>query len=125
MDSAKPGGDLDDRELVARVQAGDRESFAVLVTRYQRMVFALAQRMTGSPDEASDVMQASFLNAFRQIGRFRGEASFKTWLYGIALNEGRMLHRRSGRTVGLEAVAEPSAPAPGGHPLARKGLSKL
>ena len=125
MDSAKPGGDLDDRELVARVQAGDRESFAVLVTRYQRMVFALAQRMTGSPDEASDVVQASFLNALRQIGRFRGEASFKTWLYGIALNECRMLHRRSGRTVGLETVAEPVAPAPGGYALDRKVLAKL
>jgi RNA polymerase sigma-70 factor (ECF subfamily) len=81
--------------------------------------------MTGSSHEASDVMQTCFLNAFRQIRSFRGEASFKTWLYGIALNECRMLHRRSSRTVGLETVVEPVAPAPGGHALDRMVLAKL
>ena len=125
MDSSKPGGDLDDRDVVARVQGGDREAFGILVTRYQKMVFALAQRMTGSPEAAQDVVQVSFLNAFRQIGNFRGEASFKTWVYGIALNECRMLHRKSGRTVAMDAVAEPIAPKTGGHPLDRLVLGKM
>jgi len=89
------------------------------------MVFALAQRMTGSPDEAQDVVQSSFLNAFRQIGGFRGDASFKTWVYGIALNECRMIHRKSGRTVAMDAVAEPIAPPAGGHPLDRLMLGKM
>ena len=89
------------------------------------MVFALAQRMTGSPEEAQDVVQTSFLNAFRQIGNFRGDASFKTWVYGIALNECRMLHRKSGRTVAMDSVAEPAAPKTGGHALDRLVLGKF
>ncbi len=109
MESRAPGESADDRQIVARVQAGERDAFGALVARYQRMVFALARRMTGSPDEAEDVMQTCFMNAFRQIGEFRGDASFKTWLYGIALNECRMAHRRSGRTVALDSVAEPVA----------------
>lgn len=125
MDSSKPGGELDDREVVALVQRGDRDAFGILVTRYQKMVFALAQRMTGSPDEAQDVVQTSFLNAFRQIGNFRGDASFKTWVYGIALNECRMLYRKSGRTVAMDSVAEPIAPKIGGHAFDRLVLGKL
>lgn len=119
------GADADDRAIVAQVQAGDRDRFAVLVARYERMVFALATRMTGSRDEAQDVMQTSFLAAYRQLGHFRGDASFKTWLYGIALNECRMLHRKAGRTTPLDDVAEPAAPAPGGHALDRLTLGKL
>ena len=119
------GADADDSSIVARVRAGDREGFAVLVARYERMVFALATRMTGSRDEAQDVMQSSFLAASRQIGDFRGDASFKTWLYGIALNECRMLHRKSGRTTPLDGVAEPAAPVTGAHALDRVTLRKL
>ena len=124
-DSSKPGGNLDDRAVVARVQSGDREAFGILVDRYQKMVFALAQRMTGSPEEARDVVQTSFLNAFRQIGSFRGEASFKTWVYGIALNECRMLYRKSGRTVAMESISEPAAPRVGGHAFDRLVLGKM
>lgn len=119
------GADADDSGIVARVRAGDREHFAVLVARYERMVFALATRMTGSRDEAQDVMQSSFLAAYRQIGDFRGDASFKTWLYGIALNECRMLYRKAGRTTPLDTVAEPAAPATGVHALDRITLRKL
>lgn len=125
MEPPAPDGSADDSEIVARVRAGDREAFGVLVARHQRMVFALASRMTGSQDEAKDVMQNCFLNAFRQIGGFRGDASFKTWLYGIALNECRMAHRRSDRTVPLDAIAEPVAPSPGGHALDRLLLARL
>jgi RNA polymerase sigma-70 factor, ECF subfamily len=119
------GADADDSAIVARVRAGDRESFAVLVERYERMVFTLATRMTGSRDEAQDVMQTSFLAAYRRLGDFRGDASFKTWLYGIALNECRMLHRKAGRTTPLDTVAEPAAPTPGVHALDRLTLRKL
>lgn len=125
MDSSKPGGELDDSDVVAQVQGGDREAFGILVARYQKMVFSLAQRMTGSPEEAQDVVQNSFLNAFRQIGNFRGDASFKTWVYGIALNECRMLYRKSGRTVAMDSVAEPVAPKVGGHAFDRLVLGKL
>jgi len=89
------------------------------------MVFALAHRMTGSSAEADDVLQTCFLNAYRQIHAFRGEASFKTWLYGIALNECRLLHRRSARLVALEAAPDPVAPSVGVHALDRMVLRKL
>jgi len=119
------GADPDDLAIVAQVRGGDRERFAVLVARYERMVFALAMRMTGSRDEAQDVMQSSFLAAYRQLGDFRGDASFKTWLYGIALNDCRMLYRKAGRTTPLDAIAEPAAPVPGGHVLDRITLGRL
>jgi len=119
------GADDDDQEIVARVRAGDRERFGVLVARHERMVFALASRMTGNREEAQDVMQSSFLAAYRQIGEFRGAATFKTWLYGIALNECRMLHRKAGRTTSIESIAEPAAPAHGVHALDRLTLRKL
>lgn len=119
------GADADDQQVVARVRAGDREQFAVLVARYERMIFALASRLTGSRDTAQDVMQNVFLAAYRQLHAYRGDASFKTWLYGIALNECRMAHRRSQRTAPLDAVAEPAAPTAGGHPLDRLVLEKL
>lgn len=121
----REGADVDDRAIVAQVRGGDRERFAVLVARYERMVFALATRMTGSRDEAQDVMQSSFLAAYRQLGDFRGDASFKTWLYGIALNECRMLYRKSGRTTPLDGVPEPAAPSTGAHALDRIALRKL
>jgi len=122
---SRDGGDADDREIVARVRAGERELFGVLVARHERMVFALASRMTGDRDEAQDVMQTSFLSAYRQIGDFRGDASFKTWLYGIALNECRMVHRKTSRTTPLDGVAEPVAQVAGGHALDRVTLGKL
>ena len=115
----------DDARIVELVRAGDREAFAILVDRYQKMVFALSRRMTGNPEDAADVVQTTFLKAFRQLDRFRGEASFKTWLYGIALNECRMLYRKSGRTVELDAIAEPAAPPAQGHPLDRVTLNKM
>lgn len=119
------GADDDDHAVVAQVRSGDRERFAVLVARYERMVFALASRMTGSHDAAQDVMQTTFIAAYRQLGGFRGDASFKTWLYGIALNECRMLHRKVGRETSIDAIAEPAAPPAPGHALDRLVLRKL
>lgn len=115
----------DDREVVALVQAGDRAAFSRLVEGHQRMVHALALRMTGSPAEADDVTQQSFMNAFRNIDRFRGEATFKTWIYGIALNECRMHHRRSGRLVSVESVREVVAAPVEGDVLGRQHLGML
>ena len=125
MHSAGLADDADDEAIVARVKQGDRAAFAVLVSRHQKMVFTLAVRMTGSHDEADDVTQTSFLNAFRRLQGFRAESSFKTWLYGIALNECRMAHRRKHGDASLETVDEPVAPAQGGHPLDRVTLAKL
>lgn len=66
--------------------ADDPEAFAVLVKDHQKMVHAMAFRMTGSLDEAEDLAQETFLRAYRQLGSFRGESKFSTWLCQIAIN---------------------------------------
>lgn len=77
---------IDDRVLVRRVQRGDREAFAALVTRHQRYVYNLAYRLLRDPSEAEDLAQEAFLRAWRGLGNFRGEAKFTTWLYRIVTN---------------------------------------
>ena len=77
-----------DEELgwVRRSQQGDLQAFEELVRRYQRMVHALAYRMTGSLADAEDLAQETFLRAYRQLDSFRGDAKFSSWLYRIAVN---------------------------------------
>src|SRR6202790_3865686 len=72
--------------VLARPRQGDSEAFRVLVERHSRSVFRLAFRMTGNEQDAEDVVQESFLRAYRQLGKFDERASFGTWLYRIATN---------------------------------------
>ena len=74
---------------VSRFLAGDVSGFEIIVRRYSGMVFGLAARLVG-PLDAEDVVQETFLRAFRSLGSFRGESSLKTWLYAIALNRLRV-----------------------------------
>src|SRR5262245_50055655 len=76
----------DEQSWIARSQNGDHEAFAELVKRYQKMIFALTYRMTGSVLEAEDLTQESFITAFEQLDSFRGESKFSSWLYRIATN---------------------------------------
>jgi RNA polymerase sigma-70 factor (ECF subfamily) len=76
----------DDLNFIEKSLAGDAEAFAALVSQYQKMVFALAFRMTGSLPDAEDLTQETFLRAFRQLSSFRAEAKFSTWLCQIAVN---------------------------------------
>src|SRR5436190_3237809 len=72
--------------VLARAQDGDGEAFRVLVERHSRSAFRLAYRMTGNQQDAEDVVQESFLRAYRQLGRFEARANFGTWLYRIVAN---------------------------------------
>lgn len=85
----KPGDyqPLSDAELVARAQAGDLPAFEELVKRYQRDIYALACRVVSDTEEARDVMQQAFLQAFLHIRDFRGHSAFRTWLFRITLNQ--------------------------------------
>jgi RNA polymerase sigma-70 factor, ECF subfamily len=85
-----------DRELVERARAGERAAFDQLVARYQRRLLRLELRLLRDQAEAEDVVQETFLKAFRALPRFRGDAAFYTWLYRIALNGARnaILRRR-------------------------------
>ncbi len=78
-----PGDEL---ELVARCQAGDREAFNELVTRYRHRAFAMIYHMVRNEQDAWDLAQDGFLKAWKSIGRFRGQSSFFTWLYRILMN---------------------------------------
>jgi RNA polymerase sigma-70 factor (ECF subfamily) len=72
--------------VLARARQGDSDAFRALVDTHSRSVFRLAFRMTGNEQDAEDVVQESFLRAYRQLGRFESRANFGTWLYRIVSN---------------------------------------
>src|SRR5579862_5402937 len=72
--------------VLARARQGDGDAFRALVERHSRSVFRLAYRMTGNEQDAEDVVQESFLKAYRQLGRFESRSNFSTWLYRIVAN---------------------------------------
>jgi RNA polymerase sigma-70 factor (ECF subfamily) len=86
-----------DEELVALTVGGDVESFNQLVVRWERPIYALAYRVIGREEEARDVVQETFLRAFRGLANFRGQAKFSSWIYRIALNLCRDWIRRERR----------------------------
>src|SRR6185369_5339462 len=78
--------DLSDFELIERTLAGESEAFNQLVRRWERQIFSLSIRMLGREEEARDVCQETFLSAYRNLNKFRGDAKFSSWIYRIALN---------------------------------------
>jgi RNA polymerase sigma-70 factor (ECF subfamily) len=87
----------DELNWIRNSLAGDTEAFAALVKQYQKMVYALVFRMTGSLDDAEDLAQETFLRAYQQLDSFRGEAKFSTWLCQIAVNLSLNWHAREKR----------------------------
>jgi RNA polymerase sigma-70 factor, ECF subfamily len=75
-----------DAATVALARDGDSEAFRALVECHSRAVYRLAHRMTGSAQDAEDVVQETFLKAYRQLSRFESRANFSTWLHRIAVN---------------------------------------
>jgi RNA polymerase sigma-70 factor (ECF subfamily) len=75
-----------DRELVDEAREGNQEAFADLVRRYEVRVFNLARMSTGNDADAEDVAQEVFVRVFRGLRGYRGDSTFRTWLYRIALN---------------------------------------
>ena len=75
-----------DAAAVALARDGDSEAFRALVERHGRAVYRVAHRMTGNPSDAEDVVQETFLRAYKQLGRFESRANFGTWLHRIAVN---------------------------------------
>ncbi len=75
-----------DFALVQRVQAGDVRAFDQLITKYRERLHAIVYNLTANREDASDLTQEAFIKAFRSIRLFKGESSFFTWLYRIAIN---------------------------------------
>ncbi len=78
---------MTEAQLVARAQDGELPAFEELVKRYQREVYGLACRIVSDPEEAKDMTQQAFLQAFVHIKSFRQDAQFRTWLFRIAINQ--------------------------------------
>src|SRR5690349_23667277 len=100
---------------VTKARAGDADAYRVLVERHSRGLFRLAFRMTGNEPDAEDVVQESFLRAYRQLNKFDERASFGTWLYRIAVNCSldlvRSRKRRAEQQPSEDALGDPVATA--------------
>jgi RNA polymerase sigma-70 factor (ECF subfamily) len=95
-------------QFVERLRAGEPAAFDYLVRERSGDVYALLYRLTEDAEEARDLTQETFLRAFQNISRFRGDANLKTWLYRIAINQARnrwrwWRRRRRDLTVSLDA----------------------
>ncbi len=78
---------MTDPHLVARAQEGDLPAFEELVRKYQREIYNLACRLVQDPEEAKDMAQQTFMQAYIHIKEFRGQSQFRTWLFRIAINQ--------------------------------------
>ncbi|MCE2746601.1 MAG: RNA polymerase sigma factor RpoE [Burkholderiales bacterium] len=87
----------DDLLIVQRVQAGDKLAFNLLVSKYHRRVARLLTRMVRNQEDIEDVVQETFIKAYRAIGNFRGDSAFYTWIYRIAINTAKNLLVTQGR----------------------------
>ncbi len=101
-----------DDELVERARSGDGRAMDLLVERHHGVVFRTCLAIVGDEDLARDASQDCLIKAFRALDRFRGDASFRTWLLAIAGNEARGHLRKIGRRreLGLDDVGALSAP---------------
>ena len=97
----------DDPAFVERLRAGDKEACAICVREHSTNVYNLALKLTGDPAAAEDVLQETFLSAFKSISRFEGKSQLSTWLYRIAHNAALMkLRKRQVETVSLDEPVE-------------------
>lgn len=102
---------LDDAVLVRRAKAGDMAAFEELTSRHEQRVYALALRMLRNEHDAEDVTQQTFLSVIENLGGFREEARFSTWLLRIATHAAlKVIRKRRGLDqVSLEETTEPAA----------------
>ena len=87
----------DEAGLIARILAGEKELFHELIRPYERMVYMTVFAIVRNETDAEDSAQDAMVNAYRHLGKFRGESKFSTWLATIAMNEGRQRLRRAKR----------------------------
>lgn len=104
---------MDDRDLAERARQGDRGAFHEIVESHKEQVYYLALGLTRHPEDAEDMVQETFLKAYRSLGRFRGQSKLSSWLYRIAVNVCHDARRRRADAEPLDAAAHDEADA---HP---------
>ena len=111
QDLPSPSNDLtvSDAELLARCRAGEVDAFEILYRQHSARIFALASRLAGSVDQGEDLLQEIFLQAYRKLDSFKGEAALGTWLYRLAANA---LTDRRRLTARDSAEPPPDVPDP-------------
>jgi RNA polymerase sigma-70 factor (ECF subfamily) len=121
--------DRDQTEWVARCQAGDVEAFEALYRHHASRIYTLACRMAGSREDGEDLLQEIFLQAYRKLDSFKGEAAIGTWLYRLALNHcldyvrGRQAKmKKQTETLDADRAFEPAARRD--MPIARLDLER-
>ncbi|MBO0856895.1 MAG: sigma-70 family RNA polymerase sigma factor [Chloracidobacterium sp.] len=105
--------------LIARLRVGEMEAFDQLVEEFQSLVYALTLRILNNAEDARDATQETFLKVYRHFGKFRGDASLKTWICRIGINQARsadrwLRRRRRNDTTSIDAPCGPSHTANGG-----------
>lgn len=118
--SSAPADAVDDQALVARAKEGDRAAFGILLRRYERRVFAVANAVLRNPEDARDVCQDAFWKAHNALATFDGQARFFTWMYRITVNLSiDYLRKRRGQKVEFddarangEGAADPTGLSP-------------
>ncbi|HLY74418.1 MAG TPA: sigma-70 family RNA polymerase sigma factor [Planctomycetota bacterium] len=106
--------ELPDRELVVRCQRSENRAFDELIARHQDRVYSAVARFCGNAEDAADIVQRAFINAFRKIQEFKGDSAFSTWIYRIAFNQAISFRRENRRaTVSIyskddDKVVEPA-----------------
>ena len=119
---------LADEAVVARARAGDTEAFRLLVERHSRRVYKLALRVSGNCQDAEDIVQETFLKAYRQLPRFESRASFGTWLHRIAMNcavdliLSRPRREQAHEDAALEQLASSADPVRNEHTMSPERL---
>jgi len=88
-----------EKALVDKSIRGDVEAFETLIRSHQKKVYNIALRMTKNPDDAQELSQDTFVRAFTAVRKFRGDSSFSTWLYRIAMNVCTDFLRKRGKAV--------------------------
>jgi RNA polymerase sigma-70 factor (ECF subfamily) len=87
--------ELNDDDLIRDTLSGHRDAYGYLIRKYKDSLYDMARRILGTPEEAEDVLQESFVEAYRHLGKFNHEARFSTWIYSIVLNRVRNRLRRN------------------------------
>ncbi|NIA27514.1 MAG: sigma-70 family RNA polymerase sigma factor [Desulfobulbaceae bacterium] len=107
-----------DKELVKRVQKGEKGAFDLLVLKYEHKIVNLVMRYVRDPEMALDITQEAFIKAYRALPRFRGDSAFYTWLYRIAVNTAKnylAAQRRRPMDIELD-LQDPPLPVPPASP---------